>query len=162
VFDQLREAVFPLDGGERGQKGRIDKDRVRMMQRANQVFAVLGVQPGLSAHRCVDHRQERRGNIDVGDATQQRRGDKAGQIERNATTERDDAQLPVDGQREQGIFELLFGLPDFMGLAGSKGEPNDARGVRAERLFDLVAVKLHHVFVGDQGAVSPLGLPNVG
>ncbi len=78
-----------LVSGQRLERRQIAQHGRRLMERADQILARLGVDRRLAADRGVDHRQQRGRHVHHPHAAQPRRGDEAGEVGDGAPAEPD-------------------------------------------------------------------------
>ena len=79
---------------------------MRLMEGADQVLAVRGVDRGLAADRGIDLRQQRGRHLHVVDAAAHGRGGKAGQIADHAAAERDHQVAAFDARGDDRLADL--------------------------------------------------------
>ena len=94
----------------------IDDDRARLIEGADHVLAERMVDTGLSAHRGIDLRQQRRGHLDKRHPALISRGRKPGHVADHPAAERNQGGLPIASRLEQGAVhpvEHLQGFVDF-------------------------------------------------
>ena len=105
VLDHLVQAGAELASGERAEDRRIDDDRVRLIEGADEVLAHAMVHADLAADGAVDLRQQRRRHVHEGDASEIRCGREPRQIADHAPPERHDAGVAVGFQRDELIVQ---------------------------------------------------------
>src|SRR5262249_60297120 len=89
VLDDLRETGDELATRQRRQRIDVGKDEARLVERADQVLASRVVDARLAADGSIHLRQQRGGEVDDRQATQQRGRGEAAEVTDDAATERD-------------------------------------------------------------------------
>jgi hypothetical protein len=92
VLDEFAEAFTQLPLGERLERADVAEDRDGILEDAGQILAGRQIDAGLPADRCVDHRDERRGDVDERDAAH---------VGRRGETEEVAADAAADADRER-------------------------------------------------------------
>ena len=101
VFDHFVEAGAELAAGQRAEHRRIDDDRVRLIEGADQVLAERVVHADLAADRAVHLREQRRRHVDERDAAQVGRRREAGHVADDAAAEGDERRRAVGVRADQ-------------------------------------------------------------
>ena len=101
VFHHLGIAGTELARAERRQHGDVGEHQARLVEGADQVLALPGVDAGLAADRGVDLGQQRGRHLHDADAAPQDAGGEAGQVADHAAAEGDDAVAALDAELEQ-------------------------------------------------------------
>ena len=95
--------VVPV--GQSVERGRIDEDAERLMERADEVFTLRMVDADLSADRAVDVGQERGGHLDEGDAAGVGGRREAGRVPHDAAPDGHDDGAPVGLDFDQRVVQ---------------------------------------------------------
>ena len=113
VFDDFGQAAFEFAFGQRVERSQVDPNHGRLPERADDVLGLWKVDSGLSADAAIDHRKERRRDLEQSNPTVPRRGQKTSQIADDSPTDGDDHRLTVGAEQSHLLpkaFELLNGL----------------------------------------------------
>ena len=95
VFRHFRIAGEQLPARQARQHVGIRQHQARLMEGANQVLAMAGVDRGLATDRAIDLAQQRRRHLHIVDAAQQNRRQKAAQVPHHAAAQRYQKALAV-------------------------------------------------------------------
>lgn len=156
VLDDFGPAAGHFGFGQRLEAGRVADHEHGLMKGAHEVFAALEIDGGFAADARIDHREERRRDLDKGDAAQVKGSGKPGQVSRHAAAQGDDR---VGAGEAQG-GEMIEKRKEHRGILGGFARL-EGPGGRLESGFgkargDGVAVYRHHVAVAhDDRAASP-------
>ena len=128
VFGDLGVAGEQLAPRQRRQGTGIRENQTRLVEGADQVLAVAGVDPGLAADRAVDLGQQCRRDLHEIDAAQQRRRGEAGDVADDAAAERHQHRTALDADR-QDFLDQPAEMVEILGLLarrqqhGMMGDP---------------------------------------
>ena len=107
VFHHLGIAGAEFALRQRVEQRGVGDHQDRLMERADQVLALAGVDRGLAADRRIDLRQQRRRHLHVVDAAPDQRRGKAGEIADHAAAERHHQIVALDPRRHQRVADAL-------------------------------------------------------
>ena len=147
VLDDFGPAVAEMAFGKGAEDERVDDDRPRLGERADEVLPARVVDAGLAADGGVHHAEEGRGNVDEVDAAQAGRGGEAGQVGDDAAAEADDEVGAFDALADEPVVDAADGAsvfcssPDGMRAVGAtypapttgRPEPACRRAARRRR-----------------------------
>ena len=108
MFDDFGISLTKNAARQGFQDVNVINDQRRLMNRADEILARVGVHAGLSADRAVDHREQRGGDLHMRNASQINRRDESGEIADNSAAETDDERLSI----QTGNQHLLADLAD--------------------------------------------------
>ena len=83
-LDDLGHACNDLVVRHSLERREIDEHRSRFVERTDEVLARFGVDTGLAAHCCVDHREQGGGDVNYLDTAHPRSRDEAGEVGRRS------------------------------------------------------------------------------
>ncbi len=106
VFRHLGIAGAELALAQGRQHRDVGEHQARLMEGADQILALLGVDAGLAADGGVHLGEERGRHLHHAHAAAQDRGGEAGQVAHHAAAKGDDAIAALDAEIEQGLAEL--------------------------------------------------------
>ena len=155
VLDHLGVAGQQLALGQGAQGIAVGQHQARLMEGADQVLAVTGIDAGLTADRGVDLGQKRGWDLNEVDPAQQHGGGEAGQIADHPAAKRDQHARAFNAEREyilQEFFESAEGLARLAGRQ-NQGVVRDA-GV-AQRPLERLQVQRRDVAVRDDHGLAP-------
>ena len=120
--------------GQRRQGVEVAEHAGRRVERADQVLALGGVDPGLPTDGGVDHREQRRRDLDDPDPAQPGRRDEPREVGHRAATDADDRVGPGEPGLPERAPELggddgALGLLRVRDHGEVRVEPGGARGV---------------------------------
>ena len=98
---------------------------------------------------ALAHRQERRGDLNQGDAAMPARRDEPRQVAGYAATEREDRAIPTRAEGRQAVFDALFGFACFGPLTCGERQPIDAQPGARQRALQARAVEPADLAIGD-------------
>ena len=113
VLDDFGQAAFEFAFGQRVERSQVDPNHGRLPERTDDVLGLWQVDPRFSADAAIDHRKERRGDLEQSNSTVPRRGQKTGQIADDSPTDGNDHGLTVGAEQSHLLpkaSELLNGL----------------------------------------------------
>src|SRR4029079_3967802 len=84
---------------------------------SDQVLSQLVVDANLAANRCVDLREQRRGNVDERDAAQVGGGSEAGDVTDDPSAERDEGRGTVGVRTDERVVDSRYGAEVLRALA---------------------------------------------
>ena len=105
VLDDFVQPGAELAARQRRQQRRIDDDRERLVEGADQVLAERVVDADLAADRAVDLRQQRRRHLDDRDAAQVGRRGEAGDVADDAAADGDDRRWRDPPRADQRVVD---------------------------------------------------------
>ena len=117
VFGDFGIAGAELARRQRVEHGGIGDHQHRLVKRAEQIFSLRRIDPGLAADRGVDLRQQRGRHLHEIDAAAQDRSREAGEIADHAAAERDHQIVALDLRRYQRFADLFEPGIGFRALA---------------------------------------------
>src|SRR5215203_643501 len=120
----------------------VDHDQWWLVKGSYQIFPRLVVDPGLSADRAVDHRQQTGGNLNQADASEHRRRDKARKVSDDPAAKRDNDIATLDSSAEEPILKCTSLSPALAGLSGGHGHGRAGESGTSEGTRDAVAMEL--------------------
>ena len=103
VFGDLGIAGAKFARRQRVERRGVGKHQDRLMERADQVLAVGGIDRGLAADRGIDLRQQRGRHLHIVEAAPHHRRGKAGEIADDAAAERDHQIAALDARRDDRL-----------------------------------------------------------
>ncbi len=151
VFRHLAIAGQKIARLQAVQQRDIGQDQRRLVEGADQVLAMGGVDTGLAADTAVDLRQQRRRDLDEAHSAPKDRGRETHQIADHAAAERDHHIASFDPVFQQPFHHAGQVRPAFGALARRQHQrlAGDAR--RRERVAKRRQVQARDIFVGDDG-----------
>ena len=129
----------------------------RLVERADQVLAVAGVDTRLAADRGIDLRQQRCRHLHEVDATAHDRRRKAREIANHAATQRNDQVAALDPRREHRVADLLK-MHEVLGALARRNHDR-RRAEPLERGLGGGEMMLCHRGVGDDQSLRPRTKP---
>ena len=141
VFDDFGEAATEFPLRQCSQNPRIRQDELRRIKRANQIFPLRKINPGLAADRTVHLSDDSCGDLNKTDAAKIRRRDKTGNIANHTAADRDNQRTTIGAgsqQRARNTLDRTEIFPcfrvvhqvHFRGITTAK-IPNDCFACRA-------------------------------
>ena len=123
VAEQAVFGDFGVAGAEFALRQHVKQSRVgdnqdRLMESADEVLAVAGVDGGLAADRGIDLRQQRGRHLHVIEPAPHHRRGESGEIADDAAAERDDEIAALDARGDDGLADLFEDRKAFRPLAG--------------------------------------------
>ena len=103
VLDDFRHARRELPLRQARERVCIREHRDRLMKRADHVFRLRVVHRRLAAHRGIDLRQQRRGDLHKRDSTLVAGRREAGEVADHAAAQGDQAGVPAESLRDQAV-----------------------------------------------------------
>ena len=94
-----------LAARQRRQHRRVDDDRVRLIERADQVLAERVIHADLAADGAVHLRQQRRRHVNERDAAQVRRRREAGHVADDAAAEGDQGRRAIGVRADERVVD---------------------------------------------------------
>ena len=124
-------------------------DQDRLVEGADQILAVGGIDRGLAADRGIDLRQQRGRNLHVIEAAPHYRRGEAGKIADDATAERNHQIAALHPRRDDRLADLLEHSIAFRGLAGRHDGAVHRHAGSGQRRLGARQHVARHVVVGD-------------
>ena len=134
----------------------VGQHQPRLVESADQVLAVTGIDAGLAADRAVDLGQQGRRNLHEIDAAQRDRGGESGDVADHAAAQGHQCRAAFDAGIEDAVHQA-FEMVEILGLL-AWGKDDGAMGDAGllERDGKRVEMKRAHGFVGhDKHALLP-------
>ena len=154
-LDDLRQPVAEGTLRQRVQERRVDEDRLRLIERTDEVFPPWKIYGDLAADRAVDLSQERRRHLHERHAAQVRRRREASEIPHNAAAEGQDKLTPLQAEVEHRFKHMRKLRKRLRLFPGRNGEQPRLKARRSERRTGARAVQGLDVRVGyDKNAPS--------
>jgi hypothetical protein len=154
VLHRLGHARRELRGRERAEHIEVGHHQSGLVERADQVLPGGNVHGGLATDRGVDHREQRRRHLDVGNAAQVGRRHEARHVAHDAAAQRDHGRIAADVRGEHLVGERGPGFARLVAFSRREGKQLGlARGVAA-RGQDRLPVERGDVRVADHGIVA--------
>ena len=151
VLDHLGVARAQLTGGQAGQHVGVREHEARLVEDADQVFAVAGVDPGLTADRAVDLGEQRGRDLHVVEAAQQDRRGEAGDVADHPAAERDQRRLASDALRQDLVEQVVEPGHALGRLAGREHDPARRDPGRLQARFERAEMRgLGQMVVGHE------------
>ncbi len=147
VLDRLGHSCPQMLGGQCFENAHVGRDGGRRMKRAHEVLAGRRVDARLAPDRRVDHREEARGHLHVGNAAHVGRGNESREVADHAAAERDDGAVATKSGGEQLVAERGPRFTRLGPLAGRNREHD--RACLAERVANALGVQRADVAVRD-------------
>src|SRR5689334_15507968 len=122
------------------------------MDGADQVFAGKRVHASFAADGAVDHRQQGRWNLNVGNSALENRRHKSGEIANYAATETDDERFTVESSAEHLFAQLTGMLQIFRIFSGRNGEQFRFVAGRSQVFRESASKKRSNVRIGNDRA----------
>ena len=134
VFDDFGHAGGELAWRQGGEGGGVDEHGLRLVEGADEVFALRVVDAGFAAHRGIDLRQQGGRDLQAGDTALVGGGGETRDVAGDAAAEGDDEAVAVVAGGNKGIEDLcvagevfvrlavrqVYGDDGFVGKGGSK------------------------------------------
>ncbi len=129
--------------------GGVGDDKARLVEGADQVLAVGGVDPGLAAHRGIDLGEQGGRRLHEAHAPAQGRGGEAREITHDSAAERHHDVVALDLVGQQAIADLRVGGVALRGFARRHRHDPGAQARRVQARAQTLAVEAGHGLVGD-------------
>ena len=152
VFHHFGVARAELAGAERVEHGNVGEHEARLMEGADQVLALGGVDAGLAADGGIDLGEERGRDLHQPDAAAEDACGEAAEIADDATAERHDRVAALDAELEQLLRDLGEHREAFARFAGR--HHHLAEEEAAEARLQALQIKPGHRRVADHGAAG--------
>ncbi|MCY1507599.1 hypothetical protein D9M68_418800 [compost metagenome] len=134
----------------------IGEHQIRLMEDADQVLAVRGIDAGLAADGGIDLCQERGRDLDETRATAHDASGKAGKIADDAPAKRDHRIVALDPGAKHGFTDRDQLLEALGLLAGGKHERHCVDVTLLQARHQGLEVARRYVLVSDHGHLAPL------
>ena len=126
------------------------------MEGADQVLALLGVDPGLAADRRIDLGEERGRHLHDADAAPQDARGEAGQVADHAAAKGDDAVAALDAELEQALAKRSEHGKALACLSGLDHHLAEQKLLLSEARFERGKMQRRHIGVGHHGSARAL------
>ena len=150
VLDHLVQPGAELAARQRGEHERIDDNRVRLVEGADQVLAQRVVDAHLAADGAVDLREQRGRHVRQRDAAQEARRREARHVANHAAAKGDDRRRAIGVRPQERVVDPRDGRQLLEALAVGHEDRLDA----AERARELRAMEPPHERARDDEAPS--------
>src|SRR5258706_7094291 len=117
VLDDLRKTGAELAIRQRFQSIRVRQHQLRLIKRANHVFAARVIDGRLTAHRGIHLSKQGGWNLNKGNSPLIGGGCESRDVADHTAAESDQRGFTIAGMLQQGIEYLVEGIPILMGLA---------------------------------------------
>src|SRR5262249_29525626 len=154
VLDDLRETGDELATRQRRQRIDVGEDEARLVERADQVLASRVVDARLAADSGIYLRQQRGGEVDNRQATQQRGRGEAAEVTDDAAAERDQRRPALDPRFEQPIPGGAQGRQALVLLPVVDLDDERIEAGRPQRVLNRPAVQRANALAGQQTAAT--------
>ena len=156
VFHHLGIARAELARAQGREHGDVGEHQARLVEGADQVLALPGVDAGLAADRGIDLGQQRGRHLHDADAAPQDAGGEAGQVADHAAAKGDDAVAALDAELEQALAERRQHGEALARLARAHHHLAEQKALLVEARFERGKIQRRHVGVGhDRAARAP-------
>ena len=152
MLGHLRPASTQFARRQGGQHRGIGQHRAGLVEGAQQVLALRGIDTGLATHRTIDLRQQRGRALHEGQAAQDGGGGEAGQITHHATAQRHHRHAAVRPRGQNGLHHPLILRHGFGTLAGRhQAFHGDAEARLGQPGAQGGQMQRRHRLIGDNG-----------
>ena len=134
VFDDFGHACGEFARRQGSEGGGVDEDGLRLVKRADEVFALRVVHPGFAADGGIDLRQQGGWDLQAGDAALVAGGGEACDVADDAAAESDDEAVAVVTRGDECIEDARPGGQRFVRLA--IGQAHGDAGFVGQRRFE--------------------------
>ncbi len=128
------------------------------MEGADQILALLGVDPGLAADRRIDLGQQGGRHLHDADSAPQDAGGEAGQVSHHAAAEGDDAVAALHPELEQPLRERSEHGKALARLAGLDHHLAEQEPLLSEARLEHGKMQRCHIGVGHHRVRAPLSV----
>jgi hypothetical protein len=128
------------------------------MEGTNQVLACVDIDTGLSTHGRIDHRQVTCRHLNQGDTAKIGGRNKAAQVSRNTSSDRDHTAISAQPYLEHLVSENRPGASSFRRLARRKGQVGHVEPSGATGGGEALAMKWAHIVVRNHDKAISLGI----
>ncbi len=149
VFDDFGIARAELAWRQRVEQRGVGQDQHRLMEGADEVLAVIGIDGGLAADRGIDLRKQRGWHLHIVETTADNRGGEAGKIADHAATERHHDIGAFDARGNQRFAHSLEHREALRSLARRHRHRRGTDAGGSERGLGRGEVVTRDRFVGD-------------
>ncbi len=149
VFDHFRVAGGEFARRQRGEAAGVGEHQRGLVEGADQIFAVRGIDAGLAADRGIDLRQHGGRNLHEIHAAPQARGGEAGEIAHHAAAERDQQVAALHARVQRGFAKLLEVRKILGRFAGRQDQAAVAHAGGVEAGFERREPERADMGVGD-------------
>ena len=137
VLDDLGHAVGKGAVRQGSEHVRVDEHQPRLVECADEVFALGQINAGLAADRGIHLREQRGRNLAQRYAAQEGRGRKAGNVADNTAAERDNQVLAGHACRQQIVVNALDRGELLVLLTGGNDRVRHRQGELAFQLLEI-------------------------
>ncbi len=152
VFDDLRVARAKFTRRQGFQRLRVSENQGRLMKGADQVLAVLGIDPVLPPLGRIDLSEKARWKLDEAHSAPHRRGGKAREIADDAAAKGEDQIAALKLCGDQGVTDFGIVRIGFRRFPRRDDDGGVANPSRIERFFQRWKVLFRDIGVSDDRA----------
>ena len=138
VFDDLRIAGAKFPRRQGIERGGVGDHQNRLMEGADEIFAVGGIDGGLAADRGIDLSQQRGRHLHVVEPAPHDRGNEAGEVADDAAAKRQNKIAALDTRRDHLLARLLEYAEALCAFTGWNDHPARRDGTAGKRSFERV------------------------
>ena len=154
VFGDLGVAGAEFARRQSVEHGGVGEHQDRLMERADQILAVGGIDRGLAADRGIDLRQQRGRHLHIIESAPHRGRREAGEIADDAAAERDHEIAALDARGDDRLADLFEHAKALRAFADRNDHAARRHAGSGKRGFGGIEVMTRDILVGDDGGLG--------